>query len=118
MGTSTGRGLTPAAAPSPARVERVQPLAVDRFKVQLTVSRATRDKLERVQALCTYVDPESGQRCGERRWLQIDHIVPRCRGGMPTPDNTRLLCGGHNRLMAREILGDAFMDQKLAQANP
>ncbi len=48
--TSTGRGLVPDAAPSPARRERVQPLAPDRFKVQLTVSRATRDKLERVQA--------------------------------------------------------------------
>ncbi len=24
---------------------------------------------------CTYVDPETGQRCGERRWLQLDHIV-------------------------------------------
>ncbi len=48
--TSTGRGLALAAAPPPARVEHVQPLAADRFKVQLTVSRQTRDKLDRVQA--------------------------------------------------------------------
>ena len=65
---------------------------------------------------CTYVDPESGQRCGEQRWLQLDHIVPRCRGGAPTPGNLRLMCGCRNRLMARELLGDAFMDRKLAES--
>ncbi len=65
---------------------------------------------------CTYVDPETRQRCGERRWLQLDHIVPRCRGGMSTTTNLRCLCGPHNRLMAREILGDAFMEQKLTRA--
>ncbi len=175
----------PTPVPTPTeRRERVQPLAADRFKVQLTVSRATRDKLQAVQALmshkkgtgleqvleqalgllhdkllkekfgvgrrrrkskkpeaeakpsesasvpvavraevyqrdggaCTYVDPETGQRCGERRWLQLDHIVPRCRGGSSTAANLRCLCASHNRLMARQILGDTFMDQKLARA--
>ncbi len=175
----------PTPVPTPTeRRERVQPLAADRFKVQLTVSRATRDKLQAVQALmshkkgtgleqvleqalgllhdkllkekfgvgrrrrksdkpeaesepsasasvpvavraevyerdggaCTYVDPETGQRCGERRWLQLDHIVPRCRGGRSTAANLRCLCAGHNRLMARQILGDTFMDKKLARA--
>ena len=187
---STGRDQRPAPR-SPQRRERVQPLAADRFQVQLTVSRATRDKLRAVQALmshrkeagleqvldealglletkllkerfgvgrrrrgkskskksaeatrktasappatvpaavraivyerdggaCTYVDPDSGRRCGEQRWLQLDHIVPRCRGGTSTADNLRLLCAPHNRLMAREILGDAFMDDKLARTS-
>ena len=70
---------------------------------------------ERDGGSCTYVDPLTGDRCGEKRWLQIDHIVPRCRGGTSTADNLALACGPHNRLRARKVLGDRFMDAKLEQ---
>ena len=51
---------------------------------------------------CTYIG-ESGIRCKATAHLQIDHIKPFCRGGEHTLDNLRVLCGKHNRLMAREL---------------
>jgi hypothetical protein len=47
------RVVTPAPAPPPA----LRPLASDRFKVQLTISRETHDKLRRVQDLLRHVLP-------------------------------------------------------------
>ena len=57
---------------------------------------------------CNYVSGK-GQRCSETSNLQIDHIKPFCLGGGHTPDNLRLLCPAHNRLMAGEVLGHEFM---------
>ncbi len=51
---------------------------------------------------CTYVS-KNGIRCGATAHLQIDHIRPFCLGGEHTLDNLRLLCGKHNRLVAREL---------------
>jgi hypothetical protein len=53
----------------------------------------------------------SGGICGSTLRLEIDHVVPRARGGASTPDNLRVLCGMHNGLAARQILGDACMDR-------
>src|SRR4029453_10170272 len=44
----------PAMPPSRASIT---PLAAERFKVQLTISRDTRDKLDRVQALARHAIP-------------------------------------------------------------
>jgi hypothetical protein len=53
----------------------------------------------------------SGGVCGSRLRLQFDHRVMRVDGGLPTVANTRLLCAPHNRLAARERLGDRLMDR-------
>ncbi len=46
---------------------------------------------------CASVSRE-GARCGERRFLQFDHIVPWSRGGRSDdPGNVRQLCAAHNR---------------------
>lgn len=46
---------------------------------------------------CAFVSPQ-GARCGERRFLQFDHIVPWSLGGRSDdPANVRQLCGAHNR---------------------
>jgi hypothetical protein len=46
---------------------------------------------------CAFVSAE-GFRCGERRFLQFDHIVPWSLGGRSDdPANIRQLCGAHNR---------------------
>ena len=54
---------------------------------------------------------ESGERCGCRRRLELDHIVPLALGGQSTIDNVRLVCRQHNLLAARRVFGDGVMDR-------
>ncbi len=71
----------------------------------------TRDAVfKRDNGKCTYVG-KTGRRCGSTHNLQIDHIVPFARGGKNTLSNLRLLCGKHNRLEAKRILGANTMNQ-------
>lgn len=52
---------------------------------------------ERDEERCAFVSRE-GNRCGERRFLQFDHVVPWSLGGRSDdPGNVRQLCGAHNR---------------------
>jgi 5-methylcytosine-specific restriction endonuclease McrA len=60
---------------------------------------------------CTFVSA-SGHRCEERRFLELDHIVPFADGGRPTVGNLRLLCWTHNQYAAEQVFGTAFMDGK------
>ena len=41
--------------------------------------------------------------------LEIDHIVPVCRGGEDSLTNLRLRCRAHNQHTAEIALGSAFM---------
>ena len=52
---------------------------------------------ERDRGCCSYVDRDSGRRCGSRHLLQVDHVVPYALGGSADPDNLRLLCAAHHR---------------------
>ncbi|ACG74643.1 HNH nuclease [Anaeromyxobacter sp. K] len=58
---------------------------------------------------CTFV-LASGERCESPHRLELDHIVPRARGGGSTADNLRIRCRGHNLAEARRVFGDALMD--------
>jgi 5-methylcytosine-specific restriction endonuclease McrA len=51
-----------------------------------------------------------GGSCGSTVRLEIDHVVPRGRGGPSTVENSRLVCRVHNLLAARQVYGDAHMD--------
>ena len=51
---------------------------------------------------CSYVNPKTGQKCGSRYMIQMDHIKPYALGGLSTKENMRLLCAGHNRFRARQ----------------
>ena len=53
---------------------------------------------------CTYRDAE-GNRCQERRWLELDHIVPKARGGGSDASNLRVVCRAHNHLYAEHAFG-------------
>src|SRR4051812_48912640 len=53
---------------------------------------------------CTF-SADDGRRCGERRLLQLDHVVPHAQGGEATVGNLRLRCRAHNLHTAREHFG-------------
>jgi hypothetical protein len=54
---------------------------------------------------------DTGERCGCGTRLELDHVVPRARGGASTIDNVRILCRAHNDLAARLAFGDAWMNK-------
>lgn len=52
----------------------------------------------RDQGRCTQKNP-NGQRCDEKRWLDIHHIKPLSHGGVMAFENLTLLCRGHHKLL-------------------
>jgi hypothetical protein len=69
---------------------------------------ATRDGLR-----CSYVS-DAGCRCSARAFLQIHHEQPWARSGASVPENLRLLCALHNRLLAERDFGSAHIAERLA----
>jgi hypothetical protein len=63
-----------------------------------------REVYVRDQGRCTFC-ADDGRGCGERRLLQLDHIVPHAQGGEATVGNLRLRCRAHNLHSAREHFG-------------
>lgn len=57
---------------------------------------------------CCYIHPITKQRCGSKRFLEIDHIFPKSLGGSNNADNLRLLCDAHNRLKGAAIVEKEF----------
>jgi hypothetical protein len=53
---------------------------------------------------------DSGGICGSEVRLEIDHVVPRGKGGASTVSNCRILCKAHNLEAARQVYGDDHMD--------
>ena len=64
----------------------------------------------RDEGKCTW-PLDSGGICGSTLRLEIDHVVPRGRGGPSTVDGCRWLCAAHDQLAARQVHGDDWMDQ-------
>lgn len=62
---------------------------------------------------CEYVSPQ-GKRCSARAFLEIDHVVPRARGG--GHDKLRVLCRFHNQRAAERELGTAHMEEARRRA--
>jgi 5-methylcytosine-specific restriction endonuclease McrA len=69
-----------------------------------------REVWSRDEGKCTW-PLDSGGICGSTTRLEIDHVVPRARGGASTVDGCRLLCAAHNQLAARQVYGDEWMDR-------
>jgi len=53
---------------------------------------------------------DSGGICGSTLRLEIDHVIPRGRGGPSTTPNCRILCKAHYLEAARQTYGDTHMD--------
>jgi 5-methylcytosine-specific restriction endonuclease McrA len=66
---------------------------------------------------CSFID-DSGRRCTERHWLEIDHVVAHARGGPSTLENCRLLCRGHNMHRARLAFGSDLIARAVKSRKP
>jgi Holliday junction resolvasome RuvABC DNA-binding subunit len=64
---------------------------------------------------CSFVS-ESGERCAERGFIELDHRTPVALGGQPTTDEIRVLCRVHNQYEAERLLGADFMRAKREEA--
>jgi len=51
----------------------------------------------RLDGRCAHTDSR-GNRCTERKWIHVHHILPRAQGGTHHPDNLTLLCSAHHRM--------------------
>ena len=79
-----------------------------------TISRAARREVfARDGERCSYADEESGERCGSTAFLELDHIVPRGRGGSDEASNLRVRCRAHNRLYAEETYGREYVEERI-----
>ena len=67
--------------------------------------------IQQSNGACTFKDPLSGQVCGSRHQIQIDHIVPKAMGGTDEPSNLRSLCREHNMHEAEKKLGKHLMER-------
>lgn len=73
------------------------------------LSQATRDAVwERDGGRCAFIGTEG--RCREARFLEIDHIAPRAKGGTNAIENLRLVCRDHNQHLARQVFGNGYID--------
>jgi hypothetical protein len=76
------------------------------------VPRAVRRAVfERDGERCTFVDA-SGRRCESRTLLELDHGVPRARGGPDDAGNLSVKCRAHNLLSAEDHFGREHVEQK------
>jgi 5-methylcytosine-specific restriction endonuclease McrA len=71
--------------------------------------KVKREVRKRDGGKCTWPLANGGT-CGSEVRTEIDHVVPRGRGGPSTVSNCRVLCDVHNREAARRVYGDEVMD--------
>jgi hypothetical protein len=73
-------------------------------------AKVKREVKERDRGECQW-PLASGGMCGSVVRVEIDHVVPRGRGGPSTVENCRILCKPHNLEAARQVYGDDWMDR-------
>ncbi|MGZ4198789.1 MAG: HNH endonuclease, partial [Thermoleophilia bacterium] len=61
--------------------------------------------IQEADGCCSFRDPVTGRRCGNRVRVEQDHVIPRANGGDDSIQNARLLCRAHNQYMSETILG-------------
>ncbi|HYD39870.1 MAG TPA: HNH endonuclease signature motif containing protein [Anaeromyxobacter sp.] len=96
-----------------ALVSRRRPPAANQPVVSRSdhVPAAIRREVWKRDGGCCQWPIASGGICGSRVRLELDHIVPKGRGGGSTVSNLRILCRAHNVLAARLAYGDEVMDR-------
>jgi hypothetical protein len=82
------------------------------------VSRATRRAVfARDGERCTFTDAE-GHRCPATTWLELDHVIPRARGGTNEVGSLRVRCRAHNALCAEQTFGKEHIERKIREGRP
>lgn len=69
--------------------------------------------LERDGHRCTFEGAEG--RCLSGRRLELDHILPKARGGADSLENLRAMCPTHNRFLAKLAFGATFIETAIAR---
>lgn len=67
-----------------------------------------RTLFNRANHRCEYLD-SSGKRCGSGFFLQIEHRIPRARGGSNHVSNLEVLCRDHNLIRGLKVFGPEKM---------
>ncbi len=72
--------------------------STDKFKLRRPLPSFIRHRITlKFKGQCAYQN-ENGQRCQQRRFLDVHHIKPLSEGGADNLENLELLCSGHHRL--------------------
>ena len=105
-----------------ARLEKQKFAATDRPRSSKRESvgryipnQVRREVNERDGNQCSFVG-NTGHRCAARILLEYDHIRPIACGGKSTTHNLRLRCRAHNQHEAEQLFGEAFMQERRAEA--
>jgi hypothetical protein len=73
-------------------------------------AKVKREVVKRDEGKCQW-KLDSGGVCGSEVRLEVDHVVPRGRGGPSTVSNCRILCKAHDLEAAQVVYGDDVMDR-------
>jgi len=85
-----------------AKTKKSEAPKIRRSPTDATIPNAVRRAVaERDGYRCAYVDPETGRRCCETRFLEFQHVEAFSRGGLHSVENLKLFCRGHNQFAAR-----------------
>jgi hypothetical protein len=108
------RRILTSLASSESVAKGVAPHSADKTKRSRYIPVALRRAVfQRAGGQCCYVDQATGRRCGERRWLEVDHIKPFSCGGEHSPENLQVLCRSHNMMRARDVFGSEKIEQSM-----
>ncbi len=73
-----------------------------------------REVFVRDDGCCAFVGRD-GRRCGERAFVEIEHVTAHARGGGEGVRNLELLCRAHNQWRAKRLFGRRFMRGAMAR---
>jgi hypothetical protein len=74
-----------------------------------------REIWQRDEGQCTFADAR-GNRCAERRFLEIEHLLPFALNGATLASNCTLRCRCHNVLAAEQTFGRRQIDSAMRRA--
>lgn len=113
---ATGPGASRACASSPA--PPVVPPAPEKATSRHIPMAARRQVIDRDGHRCTYVDPKTGRRCSETRYLELHHVKEWARHRSHDPELLTLRCRIHNDYAARLDYGEEHMRRCKTEGRP
>ncbi len=78
-------------------------------------AKVKREVRARDGARCQWPTHDGGT-CGATAMLEVDHVVPRGKGGASTAENCRILCRAHNLEAARLAYGNSLVERYVSNA--